>query len=157
MAVLVTRPYPDNEATGSALRTRGFAVLLAPMLRFEPLSFRDDPEAEYGAVIVTSANALRAIEVATRFPSPLGSPLRNASFRNLRTFAFIGSVASAKASSALQLLLMMTPDHEAALGPPDCRAIGKPETKSKTADKVRERLVTLQSFLPKLPTSTAAR
>jgi uroporphyrinogen-III synthase len=62
MAILVTRPYPDNEATGSVLRARGFAVLLAPMLRFEPLSFRDDPEAEYGAVIVTSANALRAIE-----------------------------------------------------------------------------------------------
>src|ERR1700726_1723986 len=62
MAYLVTRPYPDNEATGSVLRARGFAVLLAPVLRFEPLSFRDDPEAEYGAVIVTSANALRAIE-----------------------------------------------------------------------------------------------
>ena len=32
------------------------------MLRFEALPFRDDDEAQYGAVIVTSANALRAIE-----------------------------------------------------------------------------------------------
>jgi uroporphyrinogen-III synthase len=61
MAVLVTRPHPDDEATASALRDRGFEVLRAPMLRFEPVMFRDDEDAHYGAVIVTSANALRAI------------------------------------------------------------------------------------------------
>jgi uroporphyrinogen-III synthase len=61
MAVLVTRPQPDNEATAAALRKRGFEVLLAPMLRFEPVAFRDDEDAAYGAVIVTSANALRGI------------------------------------------------------------------------------------------------
>lgn len=61
MAVLVTRPHPDDEATASALHARGFAVLRAPMLRFEPVPFRDDEDAAYGAVIVTSANALRAI------------------------------------------------------------------------------------------------
>ncbi len=61
MAVLVTRPYPDGEATAEALRTRGFEVLIAPMLRFEPVPFHDDDEARYDAVIVTSANALRAI------------------------------------------------------------------------------------------------
>ncbi len=44
------------------LRARGFEVLLAPMLRFEPVAFQDDADARYGAVIVTSANALRAIE-----------------------------------------------------------------------------------------------
>jgi len=59
MAVLVTRPHPDNEATAASLRARGFEVLLAPMLRFEALAFQDDPDARYGAVIVTSANALR--------------------------------------------------------------------------------------------------
>jgi uroporphyrinogen-III synthase len=59
MAVLVTRPHPDNEATAASLRARGFDVLLAPMLRFEALAFQDDPDARYGAVIVTSANALR--------------------------------------------------------------------------------------------------
>jgi uroporphyrinogen-III synthase len=61
MAVLVTRPYPDDEATAAALRDRGFEVLRAPMLRFEAVPFGDDEDAEYGAVIVTSANALRAI------------------------------------------------------------------------------------------------
>ena len=62
MAVLVTRPYPDAEATASALRAKGLEVLLAPMLRFEPVAFHDDADAHYGAVIVTSANALRGIE-----------------------------------------------------------------------------------------------
>ena len=61
MAVLVTRPHPDDETTAKALRARGFEVLRAPMLRFEPVPFQDDADAGYGAVIVTSANALRAI------------------------------------------------------------------------------------------------
>jgi uroporphyrinogen-III synthase len=62
MAVLVTRPQPDDEATAAALRGRGFAVLTAPMLRFEPVAFRDDADARYGAIIVTSANALRGLK-----------------------------------------------------------------------------------------------
>src|SRR6202158_6241752 len=61
MAVLVTRPHPDDETTASSLRARGFEVLRAPMLRFEPVAFHDDEDARYGAIIVTSANALRGI------------------------------------------------------------------------------------------------
>ena len=62
MTILVTRPQPDNEATGASLRARGFDVLLAPMLRFEPMALLEDEDADYAAIIVTSANALRAIE-----------------------------------------------------------------------------------------------
>lgn len=62
MAVLVTRPSPDDETTAAGLRARGFEVVRAPMLRFEPVAFHDDIDAHYGAVIVTSANALRSIE-----------------------------------------------------------------------------------------------
>ena len=61
MTILVTRPQPDNERTGASLRARGFDVLLAPMLRFEPVPLQD-AGAGYAAVIVTSANALRAVE-----------------------------------------------------------------------------------------------
>jgi uroporphyrinogen-III synthase len=70
MAILVTRPHPDDETTAAGLRARGFEVLLAPMLRFEPAAFHDDADAQYGAVIVTSANALRGIESQLK-----GSPL----------------------------------------------------------------------------------
>ena len=61
MAVLVTRPQPDADATAAALRARGLEVMSAPMLRLEPLPFHED-DTPYGAVIVTSANALRAID-----------------------------------------------------------------------------------------------
>jgi uroporphyrinogen-III synthase len=60
MAVLVTRPQGDGEATADGLRSRGFEVLLAPMLRFEALPFQEEDAAGYDAVIVTSANAVRA-------------------------------------------------------------------------------------------------
>ncbi|MGY3607749.1 MULTISPECIES: uroporphyrinogen-III synthase [unclassified Bradyrhizobium] len=60
MAVLVTRPQGDGEATADSLRSLGFEVLLAPVLRFEVLPFQEDDAADYDAVIVTSANALRA-------------------------------------------------------------------------------------------------
>ncbi len=62
MAILVTRPHPDDETTAATLRARGFDVLRAPMLRFEPVAFHEDMNARYSAVIVTSANALRGIE-----------------------------------------------------------------------------------------------
>lgn len=61
MAILVTRPHPDNETTACALRARGFEVHLAPLLKFEPVAFHDSGETKYGAVVVTSANAIRAI------------------------------------------------------------------------------------------------
>ena len=43
MAILVTRPHPDDDSTAASLRARGFEVLLAPMLRFEPVAFDDEP------------------------------------------------------------------------------------------------------------------
>jgi uroporphyrinogen-III synthase len=60
MVILVTRPLPDNEATAASLRAWGYDVLLAPVLKFEPVAFGDDGETDYDAVIVTSANAIRA-------------------------------------------------------------------------------------------------
>jgi uroporphyrinogen-III synthase len=73
MAVLLTRPSPDSNRTAEALRARGFEVLLAPMLRFEPVPLPpdlgqeadvepdDEADRAIGAVIVTSANAVRAV------------------------------------------------------------------------------------------------
>jgi uroporphyrinogen-III synthase len=61
VAVLVTRAEPDNEATAALLRAKGIEVLLSPVLRFEVVAFEIDPDARYDAVVVTSANALRAL------------------------------------------------------------------------------------------------
>ncbi len=75
MAILVTRPHPDDETTAAGLRARGLEVLLAPMLRFEPAAFLEDLDAHYGAVIVTSANALRGIEPQLKGSRLLTLPL----------------------------------------------------------------------------------
>src|SRR5665647_78803 len=64
------------------------------MLRFEPVPFQCDPDANYSGVIVTSANALRAIRdqpgIATILELPLfavgkhtAQAARDAGFRNV--------------------------------------------------------------------------
>src|SRR5437764_11541208 len=75
MAVLVTRPHPDDETTASGLRARGYHVLQAPMLRFEPVAFSADEDGQYGAVIVTSANAVRGLTPQLKAGSLLKLPL----------------------------------------------------------------------------------
>lgn len=61
MSILVTRPHPDNAATADHLRARGHTVLLAPALKLEPLASLGASEASFDAVLVTSANAIRAV------------------------------------------------------------------------------------------------
>jgi uroporphyrinogen-III synthase len=58
--LLVTRPEPDGERAAQALRARGHAVVLAPLLRTQTISFVL-PEQAFSAVVLTSANAARAI------------------------------------------------------------------------------------------------
>jgi uroporphyrinogen-III synthase len=60
MRLLVTRPQDDGERTAARLRARGHHVTLAPLLRVEPVDF-ELPGAPLSAVVMTSANAARAI------------------------------------------------------------------------------------------------
>jgi uroporphyrinogen-III synthase len=75
MAILVTRPQPDNNVTAAALRASGYTVLAAPMLRFERVMLSLDAGAHPQAVIVTSANALRALAEQPALPDLLRLPL----------------------------------------------------------------------------------
>jgi uroporphyrinogen-III synthase len=59
MRIVVTRPQEDSERTATALRARGHEVLIAPLLRVEPV--KADPRTNWGGVIITSANAASAI------------------------------------------------------------------------------------------------
>jgi uroporphyrinogen-III synthase len=60
LRLAVTRPRPDGERTAAALRALGHDVLLAPLLRVEPIAA--DVSGAWSGVIVTSANALRAAD-----------------------------------------------------------------------------------------------
>ena len=59
MRVLVTRPQADAERTAAVLRARGHDVLVAPLMRVEPIAA--DLDRKWSAVVITSANAVNAI------------------------------------------------------------------------------------------------
>ena len=59
MRIAVTRPQADSERTATALRARGHAVLVAPLMQVEPVAA--EIRASWAAVVVTSANAPGAI------------------------------------------------------------------------------------------------
>ena len=59
MRLAVTRPQPDAERTAQALRQRGHKVLIAPVVRIEPVAA--NLAGQYAAVLITSGNAVRAL------------------------------------------------------------------------------------------------
>jgi uroporphyrinogen-III synthase len=61
MRLLVTRPEPDAARTATALRARGHSVVIAPLLRIEPLAGAAIGAGPWAAVLVTSANIAHAI------------------------------------------------------------------------------------------------
>src|SRR5262249_35359354 len=58
--LLVTRPQADGERTAARLRARGHEVMLAPLLRIDAVDV-ELPREPLSAVVMTSANAARAI------------------------------------------------------------------------------------------------
>jgi len=59
MRVVLTRPKEDSERTAEAVRTHGHEVLVAPLLRIEPVNA--ELRTNWGGVIITSANAVAAL------------------------------------------------------------------------------------------------
>src|SRR6516162_4053007 len=59
MRVIVTRPQTDSERTAAALRARGHEVLVAPLMRVEPIA--TDFAGSWSGIVITSANAPAAI------------------------------------------------------------------------------------------------
>jgi uroporphyrinogen-III synthase len=75
MRLLVTRPAPDNARTAAALRSRGHEVTVAPVLRVEPAADADLAGGPWAAVLITSANAARAVVAHPRRDELLGIPV----------------------------------------------------------------------------------
>lgn len=59
MRVVVTRVQADADRTATVLRARGHDVLVAPLMRVEPIEASLD--GQWSAIVVTSANAPNAI------------------------------------------------------------------------------------------------
>jgi uroporphyrinogen-III synthase len=65
MRILLTRPEPDGLRSAARLRARGHDVILAPLMRAETL--QADFDGPFAAVLMTSANAARAVVDHPRF------------------------------------------------------------------------------------------
>ncbi len=61
MRILITRPAADAERTAVALRARGHEVIVAPLLTVALLPDAELGDGPWSAILVTSANAVRAI------------------------------------------------------------------------------------------------
>ena len=74
MRLLLTRPEPDAERTALTLRTRGHAVLTAPLLQIEPIDVRLGERPGAG-LLMTSASAARIIAVHPDLPGLRDRPV----------------------------------------------------------------------------------
>ena len=81
MHLLVTRPQEDGERTAAAVRARGHSVVLAPLLRIEPIAADFGPE-PFAAVLTTSANAARAVGAHARLGELRALPLYTVGHRS---------------------------------------------------------------------------
>ena len=72
MRLLVTRLEPDATRTAQTLRERGHEVMVAPLLSMQTIDA--DLAGPYGAVLMTSANAARAITTHKRSAELRGLP-----------------------------------------------------------------------------------
>ena len=69
MRVVVTRPQADSERTAVALEALGHEVLVAPLMRIEPVAV--DLAGTWSAIVITSANALQAVPATAGGVKPL--------------------------------------------------------------------------------------
>jgi uroporphyrinogen-III synthase len=102
--LLVTRPEPDALSTAAALRALGHDVLLAPLLQFAPVANADLGTAPFAALLMTSANAARAIARHPRLGELVRLPVLAVGDRSAEAAreAGFGHVASA-AGGAVEL------------------------------------------------------
>jgi uroporphyrinogen-III synthase len=119
MRLLLTRPNPDAERTAAALSARGHAVILAPLLRIDPLPDADLGSPPWGAVLITSANAARAIAAHDRLTELTPLPLyavgrRSADVARAVGFATVVS-ADGDALALARLIAARLPRHHTLL------------------------------------------
>lgn len=108
MRVAVTRPEVDGERSARALRAHGHEVLLAPLMRLEPIAA--DLAGDWGAVVITSANALTAIARNPVCPELQKLPLFAVGRRSAAAAAGFAQIFSAE-GDATDLVRLIVREH----------------------------------------------
>jgi uroporphyrinogen-III synthase len=96
--LLLTRPRVDAERTAATLRAMGHSVVVAPLLRVQALSNAEIGNGPWAGILVTSANAARAIARHKTLPDLLRLPVIAAGDRSadtMRTAGFADVVSAA--------------------------------------------------------------
>jgi len=115
MRLVVTRPQPDGDRTAAVLRERGHDVLVAPLMRAEPVAA--DLGGTFAGIVVTSANAPRAIGDHPQFTALKSLPVFAVGKRSAEAAREAGfsDVASADGDAADLLRLIAAQRAAAAL------------------------------------------
>ncbi len=90
MRLLVTRPEADAERTATALRACGHTVVVAPLLRIEPVEDAEIAAEAFAAILVTSANAAPAIARHRRFTELRARPVFAVGGRSAQAMRAVG-------------------------------------------------------------------
>lgn len=90
MRILLTRPEPDAERTAAALRALGHEVILAPLLYIDMSSDAELGTGPWAAILVTSANAARAVAYHTRCQELRALPVFVVGERTAQTMRIAG-------------------------------------------------------------------
>jgi uroporphyrinogen-III synthase len=114
MRLLVTRPDPEAERTAATLRARGHEVFLAPLLRIELLSDVDLGPGPWAGVLVTSANAARAIAAHPRRAELLPLPAYAVGRRSAEVLRAVGFEHVTSADGDVRDLIRLVADQERA-------------------------------------------
>lgn len=75
MRLLVTRPEPEASATAEELRALGHEPIVQPLIEFNRVEFDPEPLLRAQMLIITSGNALRAIQESGHIASVASLPL----------------------------------------------------------------------------------
>jgi uroporphyrinogen-III synthase len=114
--LLVTRPQEDGERTAAALRARGHAVVVAPLLRIEAVAADLGP-GPFAAVLTTSANAARAVAQHPRLGELRGVPLYTVGQRSAEAARAAGFSAVHSANGDVRDLVSLVAREQSATAP----------------------------------------
>jgi uroporphyrinogen-III synthase len=98
--LLLTRPEADAARTAAALRIRGHTVAIAPLLRIEPVMDAEIGAGPWAAILVTSANAARAIAAHERLAELQALPVLAVGERSAQAMRAVGFVDVSSAEGA---------------------------------------------------------
>ena len=123
MRLLVTRPAADAARTAAALRARGHEPILAPLLDVEIMSDADLGAGPWAAILVTSANAVRAVAGHKRRDELRGIAVFTVGDRSAQAMRDAGfhHVTSAGGNVTDLARLVARPAHTAGAAPLSCR------------------------------------